>query len=361
MQSLHSAAVLCRDVTAFLDRLFPQSLAEGWDASGLQVGDLDKACNAVLVGLDLELEHLDSIGDVDLVITHHPLLFRPLQTVRPQVPVGKKLRALLSHGVACYAIHTPYDIAHGGLGELLVRSLGLRETRPLVPRGRLLKLVTFVPSADTDAVADALFAAGAGHIGGYSRCAFRVEGTGTFLPGEGTSPYLGLVGQEERASEIRLETIVPAELGRAVIEALDAAHPYEEVAYDLYPLEQPSTRHGLGRVGTLPEPRPAEDVVEAMRRFLGVQKSTECYGHAGGPVTTVAVCGGSGGGLWREALAAGAELMLTGEASYHEGMEAAESGLAVVCLGHRASEMPFVGHIRELLREVFPGLVVVSR
>ncbi len=340
--------------------MFPQSLAEEWDASGLQVGDVDGECQTVHVALDLELTHLETIGDVDLVITHHPLLFRPLRTVNPGIPLGRKLRVLLSRDIACYAVHTPYDIVHGGLGEVLARAIALGATRPLKARGRLLKLVTFVPVADAEAVADALFAAGAGHIGAYSRCAFRVGGTGSFLPGEGTSPHLGTPGEEERASEIRLETVVPLELRGDVLEALERAHPYEEVAYDLYPLEQRSGRHGLGRVGTLPEPRAASDVVAAMCRFLGVRGPTESYGDLTGSVSRVAVCGGSGGGLWREALAAGAELMLTGEAGYHEGLEAAETGLALVCLGHRASEAPFVGHVADLLRKALPALTVIA-
>jgi len=343
---------------AYLDELFPPTLAEDWDHSGLQVGDLSLPCRRVLVALDFDLKLAERLQGVDLLITHHPLLFRPLREIRPETPQGRKISALLREGTACYTVHTPYDAARGGMGERLSQLIGLRETEPLAPRGRLYKLVVFVPPEAVDAVAEATFAAGAGKIGRYGHCSFRVEGTGTFLPGEGTKPYVGEVGKEERVREVRLETVVPAERLSAVVARMLAVHPYEEVAYDLYPLELQDRRHGLGRVGSLPEPVSAEAIIGRFATSLGVKRPL-IYGDTATEVRKVGVCGGSGGDLWRDALAAGCELFLTGEIGYHEGLAAAEAGLTVAALGHQETEAVFVDHVAELLGRKFPELEVI--
>ncbi len=345
-------------MVAYLDELFPPALAEEWDHPGLQVGDLGLPCRRVLVALDLDLALIERLQGVDLLVTHHPLLFRPVSEIRPETPLGKKIAALLREGTACYAVHTPYDSARGGMGERLAGILGLRETRPLAPRGRLYKLAVFVPPEAVDAVAEAVFAAGAGKIGRYGHCSFRAEGIGTFLPEEGTSPYIGEPGGEERVREIRLETIVPGERLGAVIREMLSAHPYEEVAYDVYPLELEDRRHGLGRMGTLPEPVPAGEAIEGFAAAIGAE-TVRVYGDTAREVRVAAVCGGAGGGLWAEALAGGCELFLTGEIGYHEGLAAAEAGLTVAALGHRETEAVFVDHVAELIGRRFPELEVI--
>lgn len=348
-----------QEVVAFLEDRFPPSLAEGWDRSGLQVGPLEARCRRVLVALDLELSLLPRLGGVDLVLTHHPLLFRPLEQVLPATPLGQKLRTLLHQGTACYALHTPYDAAQGGLGEVLAGMLGLQAVRPLAPRGRLLKLAVYVPGDYVDTVAQAVFAAGAGKIGKYGHCSFRSSGTGTFLPEESAQPFLGEVGQEQHVEEVRLETIVPAERLEPVLSAIHHVHPYEEVAYDLYPLENKAELRGLGRVGNLPSPRTAKEVVEKFAEALGCSEP-RVEGDLGKQVGRVAVCGGSGGDLWEKAWTAGAELYITGEIGYHQGQQAAEVGLTVAAFGHRETESPFVKHLASLLAERFPPLEVVE-
>jgi len=350
-----------QDVVVFLDELFPPALAEDWDRSGLQVGPAAGPCRRVVVALDLSLAVARDLSCVDLVVTHHPLLFRPLDRLLPEKPHGEKLLLLLRSGTACYSVHTPYDIAWGGLGEVLAGVLGLVSLRPLSPRGRLVKLAVFVPRGHEDRVAEALFGAGAGEIGRYGHCSFRAPGIGTFLPREGSHPYLGEVGREERADEVRLEAVVPSDRLPAALAAMMGAHPYEEVAYDVYPLENPSPRHGLGRVGDLPQPASGSDVVSRFGRALGGVEPHAVYGDLEGEVRRVALCGGSGGSLWEDALAADADLFLTGEIGYHDGSEASESGLAAVAFGHPETERPFVGHVGQLLRERFPDLVVMER
>ncbi|MGQ9700549.1 MAG: Nif3-like dinuclear metal center hexameric protein [Candidatus Bipolaricaulaceae bacterium] len=347
------------EVIAFLEERFPLSLSEEWDHTGLEVGERDAPCRRVLVALDLELHHLDLLPGTDLVVTHHPLLFRPVTQIPTGTPLGQKLQALLAHEVTLFSLHTPYDVAQGGLGEVLARCVGLREPKPLLPRGKLVKLVVFVPVGYEDKVAQALFAAGAGKIGKYGHCSFRARGTGTFLPEEGAQPFLGVVGQEERVEEIRLETILPAERLEQVLGAMRAAHPYEEVAYDLYPLANSPSLHGLGRMGELEEPRPLPEILRAFAEALGVTGPKTLVGPENRVVRRVAVCGGSGGDLIPQVIASGVELYLTGEAGYHRLKEAEEMGLTVALFGHAETEKPFVAHIAELIRENFPDLEVI--
>ncbi len=347
------------EVIAFLEERFPLSLSEEWDHTGLEVGRRDEPCRTVLVALELELHHLPLLPQVDLALVHHPLLFRPLTQVSTQTPLGQKLQALLAHKVTLFSLHTPYDVAQGGLGEILAQALDLQETQALLPRGKLLKLVVFVPVGYEDRVAQALFSAGAGKIGKYGHCSFRVQGTGTFLPEEGARPFLGQIGQEAHVEEVRLETILPAERLDRVLRALRAAHPYEEVAYDLYPLANPASLHGLGRVGNLREPRSLGEVLEAFAGVLGVPGPERVVGPEDRVVRRVAVCGGSGGDLIPQAVASGAELYLTGEAGYHRLQEAEELGLTVALFGHAPTERPFVAHMAGLLREKFPELEVI--
>lgn len=347
-----------KEVVAFLTERFPLGLAEEWDRSGFQIGDLDRPCRRVLVALELELRHLELLPELDLVVVHHPLLFRPISEIRARTPIGTKIQALLKNDVALFALHTPYDVAQGGLGEVLAGFLGLTEVRPLLPQGKLLKLVVFVPVGYEDKVAQAMFAAGAGKIGKYGHCSFRTPGIGTFLPEEGARPFLGEVGQEEHAEEIRLETILPAERAEKVVKAMLSAHPYEEVAYDLYPLENETSLHGLGRVGELPAPTPIAEILGEFGKHLGA-KPRELVAKKD-RAKRVALCGGSGGDLVPYAIAAQAELYITGEASYHRLREAEEFGLAVALFGHAETERPFVKHISELLRQEFPELGVVE-
>jgi len=349
-----------KEVVALLEDRFPPSLAEDWDRSGLQIGDVEGPCRRVLVALDFELGHLEILPGTDLVITHHPFLFRPLQEIRTATPMGRKLRALLSSDCALYSLHTPYDSAQGGLGEVLAGYLGLKEARPLLPRGKLLKLVVFVPVGYEERVAQAIFAAGAGKIGKYGHCSFRARGTGTFLPEEGAQPFLGTVGKEERADEIRLETVLPAERAEQVVRAMLEAHPYEEVAYDLYHLIQSAPLHGLGRVGDLPEPKNVSDLVEQFAESLGIPGPKGLVGPTKREVRRVAVCGGSGGDLVPQVIASRAELYITGEANYHRLKEVEEVGLTVALFGHAETERPFVWHLAGILREAFPELEVVE-
>ncbi|MDP8969666.1 MAG: Nif3-like dinuclear metal center hexameric protein, partial [Actinomycetota bacterium] len=249
------------DWVALVDELYPQRDAADWDATGLQVGDPDDPVNAVLVCLDVTDATLDEAvqAGANLLLAHHPLLFRPLQRLTPSTGAGRLALRAARERIALLAAHTNFDVAQPGTTGPICGILGLRDTRPLIAQGdtdSAVKLVTFVPQADTAAVLQALAAAGAGEIGEYDHCSFSVAGTGTFRPSSVANPAVGQRGRLNEVTEDRLEIRVPRSRLGTVLPALLTAHPYEEVAYDLYPLaEAPGTspEKGFGRVGRLPE------------------------------------------------------------------------------------------------------------
>ena len=270
------------------------------------------------------------------------------------------LTRLLRRGIALYLVPPEYAGVAGGLADWLAETLGLEEIRsfgPASPR-RYLKLVVFVPEGHEDRIREAIAGAGAGHIGHYSHCTFQVAGTGTFLPQEGASPFAGKVGDLERAEELRLETVIPADRAKRVVEALLEVHPYEEVAYDLYPLVHPgATGHHPGRVGRLREPGPLEQAAEAIGRRLGTAV------RVAGPqsrVSRVAVVPGAGGAYWEDAVAAGADLLVTGDISHSIARAAAARGMAVVDPGLEATEAGFAPRVAAWLRAALGGRVQVE-
>ncbi len=330
---------------ALLHERYPPSQAAEWDNPGLQVGDPDRAVERVLVTLDVTSGVLAEAADgpPTLVIAHHPLLFRPLRAVTPSTAPGRLALAAASAGTAIAAAHTNLDVTSDGAGtsDPVATVLGLEEVRSLTDQlgesGRV-KLVTFVPPEAVDAVLDAVSTAGAGRIGDYERCSFRVEGTGTFRPLPGSDPYSGEgIGHDAEQRELRLEVEVPRVAVGAVVAALLAAHPYEEVAYDLVPLLGGATV-GFGRVGRLPSPRTLREVADTIRLDLPAPHLR----YAGDPerrVETVAIVGGAGDGLLGAAQASGADVYVTGDLRHHVTLDALEQGLALVDAGHHATEI----------------------
>ena len=243
-------SVTCQEIMDIMERLAPCQLAEEWDNVGLLIGDPGDRVEGVLVSLDLTAPVLAeaSAKGANLILVHHPPIFRPLKELRTDTPLGKLLADVLKEKMQVYAAHTNLDVAPLGVSQQLARKLELVETRILQPAGedKLFKLVVFVPESHEAHVRKSLGDAGAGWIGNYSHCTFRTAGKGTFRPLEGADPFLGRVGQLEEAAEYRLETIVPQSRLQEVIKAMLASHPYEEVAYDLYPLSNRGRAYGLG-------------------------------------------------------------------------------------------------------------------
>lgn len=334
-----------KDVVRWMDDWAPPALAEPDDPIGLQIGAMSAPVTRIAVALDVTEDVVDEAVEkgAQLIIAHHPIIFRPLRTLRTDRPEGRVISKLLKHGISVFAAHTNLDTASGGVNDLLAEALGLQGCVPLRRAGTetLYKLVVYTPHSHAEAVSQAVFEAGAGHIGNYSHCGFTTPGTGTFLPEDGANPYLGEVGQVERAEEARFETVVPASRKDAVIAAMKQAHPYEEVAYDLYRLEIPGAAYGLGRVGKLPEAVPLKKFAEQVKQAFGLN-ALRYVGDGDALVRRVAVLGGSGRSYVKDALAASADVFVTGDLDHHTSLDAKAAGLSLVDAGH---------HIEQIMKE----------
>ena len=356
--------VHARDIIAAVERLAPPSLAEGWDNCGLQVGDPSAGVTRVLVALTPLPEVFDEAGEkgADFLLFHHPLIFAPLKSVDTGSYPGDLVARAVATNLTVFAAHTSYDAAPEGVSAALAEAIGLRDARETVsPRGALRKLVVFVPVENVEAVAEALWGAGAGVIGDYTRVSFRSPGTGTFVPGEGSDPYLGEKGRPERVDEIRLETIIPAHLARVAIDAATRAHPYEEVALDVYPVEGYPQDCGYGRIGALSEPLRAEGLRRQVSASLGFEARLVANPDPGREVGRVAVLGGSGGSFIPEVAASGAGAYVTGDLDYHDALLAESLGLAAIDAGHAATELPSLEPLAGRLARLAGVPVEVSR
>lgn len=350
------------DVLRFLDGWAPADLQQPYDNTGLQVGDPAAAVTTALVALDLTHAVVDEAerSGAQLVVTHHPLLFAPVKRLAPGPgPAGLAYR-LARAGIAHVAAHTNLDAIDGGVSFALAEDLGLEDVRLLDGfAGQTVQLVTYVPVDHLDAVRDALAVAGAGVIGRYAACSFALRGTGTFRPLAGADPHTGTVGQREHADEYRLSVELPRALLPRVVAALRAAHPYEEVSYDVIAVEQPSSTYGFGALGRLPETETSRAFLERVCARLG-EAAVRYVGDLRRSVQTVAVCGGSGSDLVSKALAAGADAYVTADVTYHRFFEALDAGgrpaLLYVDALHYATERCAERLLRTTLADAFPGV-----
>ena len=344
------------DAVEVLERAYDPRWAESWDAVGLVTGDLDQPVRRVLLAVDPAPAVVDEAVDwsADLLVTHHPLLLRGVHGVATTTPKGRAVTSLVRGGVALYVAHTNADVADPGVSDALADVLGLVDTRPLrrSAPAATYKLVTFVPPADADRLVDALAAAGAGRVGGYDRCAWTTEGTGTFRGGPGTRPAVGEPGRVEQVTEARVEMVLPGAAVAAVSAALRAAHPYEEPAFDLVALAPAEVARGTGRVGRLSHPVPLRDFAAQVRAALPATAGGVRVG--GDPdrlVEHVAVCGGAGDDLFAEVRASGADVFVTADLRHHPAAEALEHGApALVDCAHWATEWPWLAAAERVLR-----------
>jgi dinuclear metal center YbgI/SA1388 family protein len=345
-----------------MNRLAPLSLAESWDNVGLIAGDPDQDTLRILLTIDYTAEVAAETVPGDCVVAYHPPLFKPTGKLTADGPHALVFDAI-RRGVAIYSPHTALDVAGGGTNDVLADCLGLVDRKPLKlseARQSHCKLVTFVPEAAADAVADAVTAAGAGRMGAYSQCTYRSTGVGTFHGEAGSNPAVGKPGRLERVDEIRLETIVAVADVARVVAALKSAHPYEMPAFDLIPRAPEPGAAGIGRVGHLPEPGPASAVIDRLKSAIGV--STVLVTGRDRTVHRVAVCAGSCGGLLDDAITAGVDLYVTGEMRHHDAAKAAAAGMVVVCTLHSCSERPVLAKLKSRLEQMPHAVpVVLSR
>ena len=350
-----------KDIAVTIEKIVPLELAQDWDNVGLLIGDPQKNVKNILLTIDVTKEVLaEAIKQkTDLIISYHPVIWDAMKkiTAEPPVKLGAKYLAprstrglvyeLIRRGIAVFSIHTALDSAVGGVNDGLAEIIGIADAKPIgdyvVPAFAGMtgpdnyKLIVFVPLGAVAKVSEAVFAAGAGWIGNYSKCSFQAQGTGTFLPLEGAKPTIGKKGQLEKVSEIRFETIVPAEKLEQVIAAVKKAHPYETPAYDVFKLHNSQNKFGLGRIGKLVQPLSVEQIIRKVKRRTGA-KAVGIVGDVRRLVRTAAVCAGYCGKIVNLVIAAKVDLYLTGELKHHQALAAQQADLTCICLSHTVSE-----------------------
>lgn len=343
------------DVIGALETAYPPALAESWDSVGLVAGDPADEVRKVVVAVDATAAVVDEAlaSGAQLLLVHHPLLLRGVDTVGAHTPKGALLHRLIRGGCALYSAHTNADRADPGVSDALAGALGLVATRPLVPIPDTTtdKWVVMVPTTDTVRVREALFAAGAGELGDYRECSWTVTGDGQFRPLPGAAPTLGVVGEVETVREDRVEVIAPRRSRARILAALRAAHPYEEPAFDVFETADFTGSRGLGRIGELPEP---QTLREFTARVAAALPRTEWGVRAAGDpdrvVRTVAVCGGSGDSLLDTVSGLGADVYVTADLRHHPADEhLRRGGPALVDVAHWASEQPWCAQAKGVL------------
>lgn len=355
-------AIKSGKVISILQQLAPSQLQADWDNSGLQVGNRQWPVEKVLLALDVTLDVMQYAVEngFDFVLAHHPLLFRKLARIDTNAPGGKIISLALTNNITVFSMHTNLDVVKGGVSDALAELLNLEKVEVLdKQKGDYYKLAVFVPQSHYNQVRKALGDAGAGWIGNYSHCTFSSPGIGTFLPQAGASPWLGEVGRLEEVEEYKLETLVPGHRLADVLAAMRAAHPYEEIAYDLLPLAVDAD-YGLGRIGFLPEPIELKEFAAAVARVLDCP-TVRVSGTGERSIHKVALCGGSGGNYVSLAHGRDADVLLTGDISHHQALDAFQLGLALVDPGHYSSEYPILYKVETYLRSVLPQEIVVAR
>lgn len=341
-----------RDVCAAVEKWAPVGWQYEWDRSGLALGHPDDDVSKVLVCLTVTRDAFKAAvrAKANLIISHHPLIWDAFRSLRSDDPVARLCLDIAESRIACYSAHTNLDLAPGGVNDVLAEQLGLHETAPLIvpPQAALVKLAAFVPESHLAPVRDAVSKAGAGVIGEYTHCSFSAPGTGTFLPSEKAQPFSGKRHVVNEEPEQRFEILVPKAKLPVVLTALFGAHPYEEVAYDVYPLENKDTSISLGLRGILEKSQGLREFALAVRKALDISH-VRMVGKPKQKVKRVAVLGGSGGGMIDE-IPDDVDVYVTGDVKYHDALSAQERGIAVIDAGHHGTEKFIVPAMADYLK-----------
>ena len=357
-----SGKLTLRDVCGAFQTIAPLELAQSWDNVGLLAGDENRPIHKLLLCIDLTPPvAVEAIkGGYDLVLAYHPPIFKPISrlTAACAGPEAAVFR-LISAGIAVYTMHTALDAADGGTNDVLAAMCGAAHTEPLEyvdrPGETELKFVTFVPPENLDAVADALAAAGAGRIGEYARCSYRLEGYGTFQGSDATNPAIGQAGVFERVNETRIEMVCPASRLPAVTAALRAAHPYEEPAFDIYPLKPPPIR-GIGRIGTLQRPTTLAQLAKKLKRAAQAN-CVQIVGDGERNVARVICVVGAAGSLPFRTRLRPDDVIVTGEIRHHDALTILRKGCTAIAMNHWTSERPALKTIATRVTAILPKLV----
>ncbi|MBN9299263.1 MAG: Nif3-like dinuclear metal center hexameric protein [Filimonas sp.] len=344
-----------------LEKVAPPAYQESYDNAGLLTGNASWECTGVICSLDAtEAVVAEAIAQgCNLVVAHHPIIFGGLKKITGRNYIERTVIAAIKNDIAIYAIHTNLDNVVAGVSNKMAEKLGLINRSILAPKaGLLMKLYTFVPGAHLEQVKDALFKAGAGQIGNYSECSFSSGGNGTFKASEGTSPFVGAIGERHTEPEQKLEVIFPAHLKNSIVAALKKAHPYEEVAYDLVNLSNDYQEVGSGMIGELPE----EVEESAFLQLLKDRFSLDSIRHTplrGKKVKSIALCGGAGFFLLGRAIASGADVYITADVKYHEFFDA-DGRILLADIGHWESEQFTIDLLFDILLSKFPTFAVLK-
>jgi dinuclear metal center YbgI/SA1388 family protein len=351
--------MILKTVISYLESVAPLQLQESYDNSGLAVGDPEKEITGALLTIDVTEEVVNEAIDksIDVIISHHPVIFDGLKSLTGKNTFERALLKAIKNDIAVYSMHTNLDNIVGGVNSKIAEKIGLTHTKILVPgRNKLCKLVTFVTPADAPAVREAIFKAGAGQIGKYDHCSYNINGEGSFRGGDDADPYVGEKGKIHFEEEIRIETIFPAYIQKQVLAALLKAHPYEEVAYDIYPLKNESEMTGAGLIGKFENP---VDEIEFLNSLTKLFSSTvlKHTGLLNRQIQTVAICGGSGSFLLQDAMKAGADIFISADFKYHQFFDA-DGKILIADVGHFESEQFTLEIFYELLIKKFPKFAV---
>jgi len=349
------------EIISYLETIAHPSLQEDYDNAGLITGAADWECTGAIISLDATEDVIKEAIEkkCNLVIAHHPIVFRGLKKINGKNYVERTVITAIKNDIAIYAIHTNLDNVQQGVNGMIAAKLGLINCSVLMPKpGLLKKLFVFVPLVQAAQVRNAIFEAGAGHIGNYSECSFNAAGTGTFKAGAGTNPFAGEIGRHQQEDEIKIETIFPAWLEDKIILAMKAAHPYEEVAYDILPLANVHNLIGAGIAGDLPAAMDEKDFLQQTKEtfMVPVIRHTALTGKL---VKKVAVCGGAGSFLISSAISCGAGFYITADVKYHEFFDA-EGRLVIADVGHYESEQFTIALLAGFLQEKFPTFAALK-
>jgi dinuclear metal center YbgI/SA1388 family protein len=353
--------MLINQIINFLETIAPPSLQEDYDNTGLLTGNAGMPCTGVLISLDCTEAIVQEAIDkkCNLIVSHHPIIFSGLKKINGKTYVERTIIKAIKNDITIYAIHTNLDNVLHGVSGKMAEKLGVDNVQILSTKKNILqKLVVFVPTKNAQQLTDALFAAGAGHIGHYSECSFISTGVGSFKPEDGATPQTGAIGKRETLEETKVEVIFPAWLQGQIIAAMKATHPYEEVAHDIYNLANTYPETGCGVMGNLPEAVSEIDFLTKLSTTFNV-KAVRHTPLTGKKIQKVALCGGAGSFLINTAKAAGADVYITADVKYHEFFDA-DGQLLLVDIGHYESEQFTIDLLFELLSNKFPNFALLK-
>lgn len=348
-----------KEITSFLEKTAPLCYQESYDNSGLIVGNPADEISGILLTIDtLEVTIDEAIKNkCNLIISHHPIVFSGIKSLTGKNYIERVILKAIKNDIAIYAAHTNFDSINEGVNKKIADKIGVIQTKILAPsKNNLFKLVTFVPEKDTNKIRNAIFDAGAGHIGEYDQCSFNNSGKGSFRASENTNPYKGEKGELHFENEIRIETIFPKHLKGKIITALLSSHPYEEVAYDIYPLENAYNKIGAGMIGVLKKETDEKDFLNHLKNIFDVKtiRHTKLLNKK---IRKVAICGGSGSFLLSNAISSKADIFVSADFKYHQFFDA-ENKIIIADIGHYESEKFTIELFYDLLMKNFSNFAV---